>query len=305
MRPGRSPVIVFYNRPPDIPEEKLNLSMEGFYITTDKSCMDRAAAIIFDMQTLLSTDAILKPGVKKDGQLWVFWSTESELRYRWQYEPEILGMFDITATYRLDADVPLPYFRSNYYGLLRKEPVEKTGFVNTFISGVFDQSGRSTYLKELMSLIEVHSYGKVLNNMFLMQDEGVITKQKIIAGYKFTLSFENALAKDYVTSMLYDPLVAGSVPVYLGAPNVEEFVPGDHCYIDVSSFSSVRALAGYLLMLDNDDTRYEEYLKWKTRPYRLAFNLKANFVAKHPLVKLCHVLRARMEEPEPVSYDVN
>ena len=58
-----------------------------------------------------------------------------------------------------------------------------------------------------------------------------------IAGYKFTLAFENAVAEDYVTEKLYHPLVAGSVPVYLGAPNVGQLVPASDCYIDVNDFS--------------------------------------------------------------------
>jgi len=279
--------------------------MGGFHFTLDKRYMDQASVVIFYMQSLPENSDIFRTRRKKKGQLWVFWSKESDVRHRWQYEPDIFNLFDITATYRLDADVPMPYFYPDYFGLLRKEPIEKTGFVNAFVSGTFDQSDRLNYLKELMSYLEVHSYGKMLNNRCLMNDEGALTKRRIIAGYKFSLAFENAISKDYVTEMLFDPLIEGSVPVYLGAPNIDDIVPGDNCYINVSSYSSIKALADYLVELDNDDSRYMEYLKWKVRPYRLEFNLKANIVAKHPLIRLCNVIRTKMSQLEPITYGGN
>lgn len=37
------------------------------------------------------------------------------------------------------------------------------------------------------------------------------------------MAFENVIAMDYVTEKFYDPLIAGSVLVYLGAPNIADF----------------------------------------------------------------------------------
>jgi hypothetical protein len=80
-----------------------------------------------------------------------------------------------------------------------------------------------------MRYLQVHSYGKCLNNRALLEDTGRQTKLDKVARYKFTLAFENSLTRDYVTEKSFDPLIAGSVPVYLGAPNIEEFAPGKHC----------------------------------------------------------------------------
>lgn len=44
---------------------------------------------------------------------------------------------------------------------------------------------------------------------------------KILAQYKFSLAFENAVCRDYITEKLWRPLVVGSVPVYYGSPAVE------------------------------------------------------------------------------------
>jgi hypothetical protein len=150
------------------------------------------------------------------------------------------------------------------------------------------------YLEEFMSYVDVHSYGKKFNNKQLPADYGSITKREIISRYKFSIAFENAVSEDYVTEKFYDPLIAGSVPVYLGAPNVNEFAPGDHCYIDVNDFPSVKALATFLMELDNDSQRYQEYLKWKLLPFRDTFARHKTVVEIHALDRLCEILKQKL-----------
>ena len=42
----------------------------------------------------------------------------------------------------------------------------------------------------------------------------------------FALAFENALLRDYVSEKMYGALAAGAIPLYRGAPNVDEYTPG-------------------------------------------------------------------------------
>jgi hypothetical protein len=205
----------------------------------------------------------------------------------------VQDLFDIWATYKMGADIPLRYIYNLYYGWLRREPIEKTAFSNAFISSRDDKSGRFKYAKDLMSYMDVHSYGKFLNNRRLDDDHGIISKVYKIATYKFSLAFENAITKDYVTEKFYQPLIMGSVPVYLGAPNIDEFAPGDHCYINVKDFRSPRVLAKYLQELGANDARYEEYLQWKKRPFRDSFNFKLNAVMKNEFERLYDLLEER------------
>lgn len=44
---------------------------------------------------------------------------------------------------------------------------------------------------------------------------------KFVAQYKFTLAIENAKCDDYITEKLWRPLIAGSIPIYLGSPSVQ------------------------------------------------------------------------------------
>lgn len=49
--------------------------------------------------------------------------------------------------------------------------------------------------------------------------------------YKFCVTMENSLRQDYVTEKLYDGLVAGCVPVYLGSSSARDMVPDPHSFI--------------------------------------------------------------------------
>lgn len=44
---------------------------------------------------------------------------------------------------------------------------------------------------------------------------------RLMAKYKFTIAFENAVGDDYITEKLWRPLTLGSVPIYLGSPSVQ------------------------------------------------------------------------------------
>ena len=82
-------------------------------------------------------------------------------------------------------------------------------------------------------------------------------------GYEFTIAFENAIEDDWVTEKLYEPLEVGSVPVYFGAPNVNDFLPSPSAIINVREFPSAEALAKHLLSLLADPAEYARHLMWK------------------------------------------
>jgi alpha-1,3-fucosyltransferase 10 len=136
-----------------------------------------------------------------------------------------------------------------------------------------DLSGRNEFAAALMSLMRVDSYGRFLNNRQLeIPDRGRETKLDVFGSYKFCIGFENSICTDYVTEKFFDPFLSGSVPVYRGAPNVDDFAPGPHSYINAADFSGPRELAEYLTYLDGNDAAYGEYFAW--RQHGLAPRLK-------------------------------
>lgn len=62
-------------------------------------------------------------------------------------------------------------------------------------------------------------------------------KVKLLSSFRFGLAVENVSFPGYVTEKIYDVLRAGSVPVYIGAPDIADYVPLG-AFIDGSKFTS-------------------------------------------------------------------
>lgn len=281
--------ILLFNRSWDL-ENDLNynyLIKEGYYFTTDRKYYEKASIVIFHMPTIDINNQLLV--LKKlPFQKWVFWSMECELNYPSHYDNKILNLFDTFATYKFSSDVPVPYIYKEFKDTLKKLPKLKSEncFINAFISSSINNSEREEYLKELMSYLKIHSYGKFQNNIKLIDDRGGSTKAETIAKYKFTIAFENSIAEDYVTEKFFDPLEVGSVPIYLGAPNIDEFAPGENCFINVKNFPSVEDLANHLIVLNRDDELYNQHFKWKNRKFNKIFEEKMKIVERDPMLRL-------------------
>ena len=134
----------------------------------------------------------------------------------------------------------------------------------------------------------------------IRRDRGRETRLRRISAYSFYLAFENCNEIDYVSEEIYDAFVAGTVPVYLGAPNVTDFLPAKKCAIFVRDFASATELTEYLLELHHDRRRYREYLEWRQQPFLDSFRRLAEQNSLPSLVRLYLKLKAmRRTDPHP------
>jgi hypothetical protein len=275
----------------------------GYMLTTDRDAMSEAAAVVFHLPEL-SPAAFGQVPAKQRGQLWVGWFQECEAHYPYLSDARFMRRFDLTMSYRLGSDVPVPYVDPAYAGALRKTALvkEEGKLVNAFVSSPFNASGRIEFLTQLMAHLDVHSYGKLFRNRKLDGDQGRPSKLDTIGKYKFTLAFENAIAEDYVTEKFYDPLLAGSVPVYLGAPNIDAFAPGDNCFINVADWSSAKALADYLLEVARDEVLYASFFAWKDEPFRAGFSRLLELTEERPFARLCKTIDERSRSAPPARW---
>lgn len=63
------------------------------------------------------------------------------------------------------------------------------------------------------------------------------SKFEVLQHYKFCLCFENMEMDGYMTEKIFDCLYAGTIPLYLGAPDIADYIPGE-AFIDVRKYSS-------------------------------------------------------------------
>lgn len=115
---------------------------------------------------------------------------------------------------------------------------------------------RNRFFRLLNQRRRVDSAGRHFNNI------GSVIKDKVsfIKKYKFTLAFENSSTSGYTTEKLVEPMLAGSIPIYWGNPDVgRDFNPKS--FINVSDFINFEAAIDYILKVDAEPERYLAYLK--------------------------------------------
>lgn len=298
------PTILFYNKffgdAPDV--SRLEPEDRAAFVW-DHSRFPEADAVVFHVPNLVGDRPNLKDVAKLEkppGQLWVAWSAESPDNVPVLKDPAFLGLFDLVMSYSRAADIWAPYCPSRRRWLRAlNEPLpiksEKAPVV-MFQSAPLNRSGRNEYAAALMTKIKVDSFGRFFRNRFLKEaDQGPPTKLATIARYKFCLAFENVLETDYVTEKFFDPLLAGTVPVYRGAPNIDQFAPGENAFINVNDFEGPTELAIHLQELDQDDEAYRQFFRWRERPFFPSFETDLDALRTHPFAKLVEILRRRRE----------
>ncbi len=81
-------------------------------------------------------------------------------------------------------------------------------------------------------------------------------KLTTLKNYKFNICFENTAEKGYITEKIFDCFATQTVPIYLGATNIETYIPKG-CYIDYRQFKGPDEMLNYIQKFSKKD--YETY----------------------------------------------
>lgn len=274
-------------------DELLQILPCDIHITYDRDKMSVADVVVFNLPFLYRE---LEGDLEKpEHQIWVAWSYESEVNYPWMFSDELKDIFDLWMTYHLDSDIVLPYYDYTFKEKLFTPPCEKTKDVCMFISSPVNKSHRLEYISELIEYLPIDSYGNWRRNCVLDEDKGYITKLDIIKQYKFTIAFENAVSQDYVTEKFFEPLTVGSVPIYLGALNIETFSPGEHAFIDVRDYASPKDLADDIMRYCRDISRYDSLLEWKRKTLSDELAGLIEEQREHAFIRMVRLAKGRIE----------
>jgi hypothetical protein len=296
--PPTAPLILFYTRVFDKPADvaatpACAVSAEW---TNDRRRLKEADAVVFHVPNFHE----IGDARKYPGQLWIAWSEESVVNYPMMADAAFMRHFDIVMTYQTGADVWTPYLpRADWWEGMRNASVppktEGAAAVH-FQSSDIDRSGRAAFVSELSRSIGVDRYGRFNPNRQIMgPDRGRQTKLETIGRYHFCLALENSIAPDYVTEKMFDPFAAGTVPVYLGAPNAADFVPGGS-YVDAASFGTPAELAAYLRHLIETPRDYETYLAWRSRPLPERLAAQIGRLETHFRCRLAEMVSQKLQQ---------
>lgn len=284
-------IILVYNSPAwQDYSNTLQCLPPGYVLTLDQRYMERAFAVVFHIPVL--REHLYSDLEKPEGQFWISWNMEPESKVPLLENETFRSFFDLRMDYHPEADVVCPYYAGFKPDVATPvDPLGKKNRVCMLISSGVNQSRREEYLAELMKYTRIDSYGRLFHNTDMGgEDQGWDSKVALYSQYKFVIAFENSVLEDYVTEKLYDPLLAGTVPIYLGAPNVEEYLPGDDCVVRADRFDSPKELAQYLERCYTDDEEYLKHYRWRGLSWREDFVRKVEVQDDSPFVRLCRLL---------------
>ena len=167
----------------------------------------------------------------------------------------------------------------------------------------------------------LHSYGNCIHNRELTQELPQCAdlpihnvdhdgpKHCALSHYPFYLALENSESSGYATEKLWQGLLAGSVPVYWGAPDILSLIPHKDAVIDVRSFETIEALSVYLkdALLDPLGEVFERHTAWK-RMYPSEWNEGfRSLSSRHKSGVFCEVcewasaLASRVQQPDVIN----
>ena len=126
----------------------------------------------------------------------------------------------------------------------------KKGFCNMVVSNPHS-SKRIDFFHKLSKYKKIDSGGRHLNNI----GAPVNDKLAFISQYTFTLSFENSSYPGYTTEKIFEPMIAASIPIYWGNPDVgKDFNTAS--FANWHQFGDDRQLIDFIIQLDSDDELY-------------------------------------------------
>lgn len=100
--------------------------------------------------------------------------------------------------------------------------------------------------------LDVYGYGweKIAKKIYRGQ---IGDKTSVMHNYKFCICYENTYnLPGYITEKIFDCFKSGCIPIYWGAPNIQEYIP-KNCYIDRRDFANDESLYQYLKAITEDD----------------------------------------------------
>lgn len=101
-----------------------------------------------------------------------------------------------------------------------------------------------------------------------------------VSGHLFTFAAENSICAYYHTEKVYRALETGSVPIYVGATTIHEYVP-TNSIIMASDFKDLTELFSFLRDVRDDRAKYDSFLEWRKSELPTNFQEKLDAERDH------------------------
>ena len=137
-----------------------------------------------------------------------------------------------------------------FTGSLYAERIKAIKYFQASLDDQFDMYGQGWIRKTIFPFMSLH------NHLFSYRGS-CDSKVDTMGKYRYSLCYENSdNIKGYITEKIFDSFQAGCVPIYWGAPDIEQYIPSD-CYIDRRQYKSNYELGLYIKSIE--ENKFDEY----------------------------------------------
>ena len=188
---------------------------------------------------------------------------------------------------QLISDVPVHYNNWEYRYM---RPIEydikpESAMASSFISNC----GASSFRMRAIDLLREHNitieqYGNCGNTRKADEND----KLNAISRHVFTLAFENSEEEDYVTEKFFQSYEAGTIPVHLGAPNIDDYAPLPETYLHLRTIDDVPTIAMRMHEVYNSEELKRHYLRYKTMGLSYEFKALTDMTVPHTFCQACY-----------------
>jgi hypothetical protein len=249
------------------------------------------ADVVFRMSRLVHSDLPVRYCYP---QIFALLNSEAETS---GYDRGLLRFTDLRVDHHLESDV-LYHDVCDVVDLKEAENTDRSADKRTGIALVVSNCRarwRYNYLEHLMQHVPIDSYGHCLHNKDSeLNDHRSWRKSMIEIGrkYRMVISFENTVVKDYISEKIFHIYQSGAIPVYWGPSDIYKWVPGNHTFIDASTFNEPKELAAYLKRVVDDDSLFKHHTT------NFDWDKTANMIKTHcpPVNYMCGVCRAAYDK---------
>jgi hypothetical protein len=227
----------------------------------------RAKAFIFNNYYPFFSKAKIAQ-LPKGNRILIMWEPPSVLVE--MYQEDVLSLFDKIYTWNDDLVDGKKFFKIQYKAL-RPMKESLVSFKDRKLLCMiasnyqFNQFKDELYSTRRAIVHELDQYPDETFDLYgkLWKDvahaRGTIpSKLEVLEQYKFNICFENTKQPGYITEKIFDCFATGTIPIYYGATNIDEYIPNT-CYIDYRQFTSVGDMVSYIEAISEEE--YESYLK--------------------------------------------
>ena len=111
------------------------------------------------------------------------------------------------------------------------------------------------FVREHQPFVKLFPYEEVIKKVY---KGSLNSKYEILSNYTFAICYENMFLQGWVNEKIFDCFLAGTIPIYLGVPDITDYVP-ENCFIDKRGFSTYEELRSFLKSLSGKEIQsYKE-----------------------------------------------